>query len=82
MEELGRVAGAAGVFEQKRVVEVALESGGQLKDMGDAHAEKAGLHGVAHGLAVGQIERKGKRTEHLGGGYLGARSHGDVELRS
>ena len=56
VKQFGRVAAASGVFQQKSVEEIGLICVGNPDVTGQAHAENAGAHGMAHGPAFGQIE--------------------------
>lgn len=66
MEEAGSVAAAAGVLDQKGVIEIGLLVDRHGDFRGDAHAEDASAGAVAHGLAFGKVEGVRKRRDHFG----------------
>ena len=63
--QLGGVARAAGVLEQQRVEQ--RRAGGVVEPdlLADAHADRARAHGVAHRLALGDVEGVRERRDDL-----------------
>jgi hypothetical protein len=74
-----RVARAAQILEQQRIEQRATLIVGKAKLLADLHPDHGGAHRVAHGLALGEVERIGKRPEDFGqpdpGIRLGVRNH-------
>ncbi len=68
-EELAHACGrrrAADVLQQQRVVERVALLGAELQLPRDAHADQAAALGLAHGMALGHVERVRERCDHLG----------------
>ena len=61
-----RVARAAGVLEEQRVVERRALIGLESDRFGDAHPDQAGAHRVSGRRALGEVERARERGEHFG----------------
>ena len=62
----GGVARAAGVLEQQRVEQRRALVGREPDLLADPHADRARAHGVAHRLALGDVERVREGGDHLG----------------
>src|SRR5204863_9006560 len=59
------IAGAAGVLQDQRVVEIAPLTERELGALGELHTDQTGAERMAHRLALGEIEREGERAEQI-----------------
>jgi hypothetical protein len=64
--EPGRIATTARVLQQQDVIEVRLHFRREADFLGDAHADHATTHRMAHGAAFGEIQRIGKCGKQFG----------------
>jgi hypothetical protein len=74
-----RIAGAPGVLEQVRVVQLGAAAGVQPQPLAERHADQARAQRVPRRLPLGEVEGVRERGEHLAEPDLGP-GHGIVHL--
>jgi len=72
LEDARRVAAAAEVFQQDRVVQLAQLGRRQTGFAADVQADPAGTHAMSLGLPLGDVERVAERAHQFGQAQGGA----------